>query len=194
MPKIDVAQAEPAGEGRLDRLLGDDGARALNGRGGGVARGERRVDGRLGGVALDDERLLARERRLGVLQLREAVGEVGLLDRIVDVDEERAGFDVVARFEMYGRHDAGRLRRDDDALIGAQCADRRQFGRPFLDPHRLGGHGRRLRRERCGDEALDHYRLDDELEIGEPAGQRDQENQRDQKYDRPANFERQARE
>ena len=31
------------------------------------------------------------------LQLGEAVREVRLLDRIVDVDEQRAGFDVLAR-------------------------------------------------------------------------------------------------
>ena len=93
--------------------------------------------------------------------------------------------------EMVRGHDAGRLRRDDDALIGAQRADRRQFGRPFFDSHRLGRHRRRLRRERGGHEALDHGRLDDELEIGEPAGQRGQQSQRDDKHDRPANLERQ---
>ena len=42
----------------------------------------------------------ALERRLGVLELGEAVGEIRLLDRIVEVDQRRAGFDVVARLEM----------------------------------------------------------------------------------------------
>ncbi len=108
LPEIDIAQAEPAGEGRLDRLLGDDGARSLDGRRRRIAGRERRVDGRLGGIALRDERLLARERRIGVLQLRKAIGEVGLLDRIVDIDEQRARFDVFARLEMLRGHHPGR--------------------------------------------------------------------------------------
>ena len=82
-------------------------------------------------------------------------------------------------FEMIGGDHSRRLRRDDHALIGAQRADRRQLRRPLLGLDRLGGHRRRLRREGGGDEALDHHRLDDELEIGEPAGQRGEERQRD---------------
>ena len=191
LPEVDVAQAEPAGERRPDRLLGDDGAGAFDGRGGGIARGERGVDGRLRGVALDDQRFLAGERRVRVLELGEAVREVRLLDRIVDVDEQRAGFDVFARLEMLGGDHSRRLRRDDDALIGAQRADRRQFRRPFLGLDRLGGHRRRLRREGRGDEPLHHHRLDDELEIGEPAGQRDEERQHDHEHDRALGAERQ---
>ena len=133
---------------------------------------------------------MAHERRLGVLQLRKPVGEVGLLDRIVDIDERRAHFDVVARLEMFRGHHAGRLRRDDDALIGAQRADRRQLRRPFLDFDRLGGHRRRLRRERRSHESLDHGGLDGELEIGEPAGHGGQQSQHNQEHDRPASAKR----
>ncbi len=92
--------------------------------------------------------------------------------------------------EMDRRHDASDLGCDENALIGPQRADRGQFGAPLFDLRRLGGHSRRLRRERGGDEALDHHRLDDELEIGEPGRQRGQESQRHDKYDRPANLER----
>ena len=74
----------------------------------------RGVDGRLGGVALRDERLLARKRRLGVLQLRKAVGEVGLLDRIVDIDQQRAALRRRRpNSKWIAVTIAGRLRRDE---------------------------------------------------------------------------------
>ena len=94
-------------------------------------------------------------------------------------------------FEMDGGDDAGHLRRDDDALIGAQRADRGQLRRPLLDSGRLDRHRRRLRREGGAHEALDHVRLDDELEIGEPGGQRGEAGERHEEDDRPANPERQ---
>ena len=191
LSEVGVAQPDTAVERRPQRLLRDDGPRPLDCRCGRVAGRERRVEGRLRGIALGDERLLPRQRRLGVLQLRKAVGEVVLLDRIVEIDEKVAGLDVAPGIEMDRRHDARDLGRDENALIGAQRADRGQFGAPLLDLRRLGGHSRRLRRERGGDEALDHHRLDDELEIGEPARQCRQESQRDHEHHRPANLERQ---
>ena len=66
-----------------------------------IAGRERRVDGRLWGIALRDERLLPRQRRIGVLQLRKAVGEVGLLNEIIDIDEQRARFDVFAQSKCF---------------------------------------------------------------------------------------------
>ena len=147
---------------------------------------------RLGRIALHHKHLLARQRLVGVGQLRAAVGEVRLLDRIVDIDERRAGRDVVARLEMDRGHNAGRLRRDGDALKRAQRADRRQLRGPFLDSRRFDRHGGRLRREGGGHETLDQVGLDDELEIGEPPGQRDEKSEHDQKHQRPASPGRQG--
>jgi hypothetical protein len=66
---------------------------------------------------------------------------IRLLDRIVNLDERRAGCDVVARFEMDGADDAGDLRRDVDALKGAQTADGGHLRRPLLHRRRLSRYG-----------------------------------------------------
>jgi hypothetical protein len=191
LPEIDIAEAEPAGERSLDGLLGDDGARPLNGRRRRVAGRERCVDGRLGGVALSDKRLLAGKRRIGVLQLRKAVGEIGLLDRIVDIDEQRARFDVFTRIEMLRCHHPRLLRSDKNALVGAQRPDRRQLGWPVFDFHHFGRHRRRLRRKGGADEPLHQVRLDGELEVSESGGQRREQNQHNQEHDRASRDERQ---
>ncbi len=93
---IDPADAEPAGEGRDDFLLGDDRLGALDGRRRRIARREGGVHLRLGGVAADDELLLAVEPDVGVLELRHAALEIGLIDGIVDIDDRRAGRDILA--------------------------------------------------------------------------------------------------
>ena len=97
LPEIGVAQPIRPSNGARIAFCAMMALRALDRRCGRVAGRERRVDCRLRRVALGDERLLPRQRRLGVLQLRMAVGEVGLLDRIVEIDEKVAGLDVTAR-------------------------------------------------------------------------------------------------
>ena len=56
LAEVDIAQAQPPGEGRRDLLFGDDRPRALDGGGGGIAGATRRVDRRLRRVAAGDER------------------------------------------------------------------------------------------------------------------------------------------
>ena len=107
------------------------------------------------------------------------------------LDQRRARRDIVARFEMDRANVAGDLRRDVDALKGAHAADGVHVRRPFLDARGLDGNGGGLGRERRGEEALHHVGLDDELEVGEPAGEADKRQQRDQENGGAADHQRQ---
>ena len=95
LAEIGVANADAPAERRPDRLLGDDRLRALHGGGRAVARREGRIERGLRGVAAQHQRLLPDERRFGVAQLRLAVQEVGLLDQIVDIDQQVAFLHVL---------------------------------------------------------------------------------------------------
>ena len=189
LAEIGVANADAPAKWRPDRLLGDDRLRALHGGGRAVARREGRIKGGLRGVAASHQRPLPGEVRIGVAQLRLPVQEVGLLDRIVDVDQQVAFLHVLPRFEMDRRDHAGDLRGDEDALIGAQRADCGELRRPLLVGRRLRPYGRGFRREGGRNEAFDQGRLDDELEIGEAGRDRGEQRQRDKKHHRTADAE-----
>ena len=90
--------------------------------------------------------------------------------------------------------DSRDLRRDIDALEGAQSADRGQLRRPFLHRRRLSRNRRRLGRENRGDEAFDHLRLDEELKIIEAAANPAKHRQDEQKNDGPTHAQRQQAE
>ena len=102
--------------------------------------------------------------------------EVGLLGRIVDFDEQGPLLNVLRGFELDGAHDAADLRGDLDALRGAQRADGGERRRPGLGFGLCGGDGTR-RLAGLLDEAFDHGRLHDHLEITEPAGRAEQDDQ-----------------
>ena len=92
---IDAANAEAPGEGRDDCLLRDNGARALGCGGGLVARRPRGVEIGLRRVAASDQLALALQRHLCVLQRGLIRFQIGLLGRIVDLDEGHALGDIL---------------------------------------------------------------------------------------------------
>ena len=139
----DLAQADDAGERRHDMRLLELHARELDG---GVVHGEigGRLVGRLGGGVFVAEQLRgALVGLLGELELGLGVGELRLIDRIVEGEERRALIDRLAFLEMDFLEAAGDLRADRHRLVGQQRADR-----GHLLAQRRGDHLRRLDRHR----------------------------------------------
>ncbi len=170
MTNVDAAQAEPSSEGRDKFLLRDERAGALHLRGGAVAGGERGVELRLRRRVAAHELALALEAEFGVAKRRLVGLEVRLLDAVVDLDQRRALLHVLAGLEIDRDDDAADLRRDVDALRGAERADGGRARQPFLLArfrHRDARHGLRG----GGDEAADHLGLVDEVEPSQPAGE-----------------------
>ena len=98
-PSSDLADAEPAGERRQDRLLRDERLDAVDGGGRRVALGQRRVDRCLGRDRLDQKVGLPLVGDVGLAQRRFGAGEVGLLHRDVELHELGALVHVLPALE-----------------------------------------------------------------------------------------------
>ncbi len=170
LPKIQLTNSHSAGERSCEHLLRDDGANTLHRGGGGVARRFGGIEIGLGRIAALDQLTLTSEREVSILEHREIILKIGLLHRIVDFEERRAFFDVLAQLNPDGDNRTADLRRDFDFLDGSQGANRGQTRCPGLASRRgdrdRGGWGRRRK-----DEAFDHPRFDDELKIAKPHAQ-----------------------
>ena len=104
-----------------------------DGGGGGIARRERRIELRLRACCRPATSVFCRASVTSALRnCARPVVEIRLLDRIVEIDQQGARLHVLPGFEMDGGDDAGDLRGDVDALIGAQRADRGELRRPLL--------------------------------------------------------------
>ena len=139
------------------RLLGDHGLDALDG-GLAVSRLARAVSRFASEVTLFCIRSAWRWiGDLGLPQRRLGAGEVGELDRDVELHQLGALRRPPAALDQDLGDDAGDLARDVDALRGDQRADRGQLLDPFVGARRLGRHRRRrrrhLRQERAGSSA-----------------------------------------
>ncbi len=106
------------------------------------------------------------EIELGLEQRGLGAGEIGFLDRGVELDELGALLHVLAAIEEILHDDAAELRRHVHALDGDQRADRMHPVDPGLGLGRLG-RDRGRRRRHLADEVVDHRRLEDEVEIGD---------------------------
>ena len=168
LAELDLANAEPAGERRQDRLLSDQRLDAVDGGGGGVALGERGIDVGLRGNRLAHEVGLPLEGDVRLAQRRFGAREIGELHVDVELHELVALGNILAALEAQRRDDAGDLRGDVDALRRNERSDRRQPLDPLLAARRFRRDGRG-RRHLARQEPLDHLRLEDELEVGEPA-------------------------
>ncbi len=167
---IDLADAEAAGEGSDDPLLIDHRPGLVDAGGSLVAAGGCGVQRGLRHRAAAEQIALAGELAFGILQGGEIGLEIGLLDPIVDLDEQVALLDVVARGEIDVADDATHFCRYVNAGDGAQAADGVDPRGPSLGARRLGRHGdRRLRR--IGNRLLDHSRQENIVKPGETAQQ-----------------------
>ena len=193
LAEVDIAQAEPAGEGRADRLLRNDGARVRDGR--------RAAESRVAiAVSTVD---------CGVLPLatscfwRSSVASAFLS---CARPLERSACSTESSMVTSGAPastSSSRTRNGWTVTTPAACgaivmpwkarkrSDRGQLGRPFLDARLFDRDRGRLGREHRAEEAADHGRLDHELEIGEPGRQPGEENQHQEEHDRPAYAARQ---
>ena len=88
------------------------------------------------------------EGDIGLAQDGLRAGEIGLLDRYVELDELGADRHILAALESEPGDDAGDLRGDLDALRGDERADGRQPLDPFLGFRGLG-RDRGYRRRPC---------------------------------------------
>ena len=163
-----MAKAEPAGERRDDGLLRDDRLDMLHRRRGGIALGDGLIQHRLRDGAGLHQLHLALVIEIGLVERRLVVGEIGLLDRGVELDELLALLDVLTAVEVIVGDHAAELRRDVDAFDGDQRADGAQPVDPVFRLGDLGGH-RRRRRHHLRHEVGDHLRLEHEVEIANPA-------------------------
>ena len=176
LAEIDLAHPEPSGERRLDLFLVDDRLRLQD-------RGARLVELRLPFIDILLRADLPRcqgpgafERGCGPARLRLVIGQIGAVGRVVELHQQVAGFDRVARLE----HDLGDppadLGGDGHFLHRGKRADAGRRAR-----HRRGGRldRRDLRRGRlvAGEVILDRL-VAEPVEAVQPA-----ENQREQQPD-----------
>ena len=132
-----------------------------------IALGNRRIEHRLRDRAGLHQLGLAVEIK-SPEQRRLVVGKVRLLDQGVELNELGALLHVVAALEEIGRDLAAQLRGHVDALDGEQRADRMHPVGPALGLRLLGRDGCRRRRH-LTDELGNHFRLEHEVEIADPA-------------------------
>ncbi len=168
LPLLHAAKTEPAGEGRRDILLRDEGFHALHRGSGGISLRGGGIDHGLGHDRLLDEARLPLEVGVGLEQDCAVPGEIGFLDRGVERDELGALGDVVAALEEIIHDNAADLGRHVDALDGDQRADRPHPVDPGRGRRLRGGDGRRRWRH-LGHELGDHLRLEHEIEIADAA-------------------------
>ena len=119
-------------------------------------------------LRIGEQPLVPFERELRVAQAGFQVLQLGELHCVVELDQQRARFHVLAGLEVDRFHDAVEFGRDGHAVHGAKRSDRCQRRLPRLGFCRLGGDGdrrgyarRRLRLELGG--------LVDELVPTQPA-------------------------
>ena len=74
----------------------------------------------------------------GVVQIRASFGEQRLFFLIGELDQHRAGFDVVAVFEIDAPHRVGDFRADGDRLVRLRSAERLDGVVQLIADHALG--------------------------------------------------------
>ena len=168
LPEIGVAQAEPPGERRADRLLRDHRPRALDGRGSRVARRQRLSRPSTAACCRPATSIFCRVSVASAfLSWASPLARSACSTELSMLIRRSPALTSPPDSKWMAEMTPAACGAIDDPLIGAQRPDRRQLRRPFLHLRRLDRHRRRLRREGRGHEALDHGRLDDKLEIGE---------------------------